>query len=683
MTHLQKRIIEVIALFFSLIVIFSFLKESNLAYPYYLSWDMDLTTTIDLLITQSQRLHVHFAHPGTGMYMILKPIHFIGYQLGFVDSLSLSDLSVAHNPSLVVAQLTAYLRAVSPYIVTAICIFLCLTVILISQSSIFLRMLALLLIFSGYWVSQQATFIRTETYAWLFLSLSCLSSALAARSQLLFKKKLMLFLLGLFLGLAYYTKIQSLPSLILPIVIYFIYNETELPIESHFYKRISGAALFVFIFLIVASLFYGFPPDTYIEHFRDKVTVTKQGLLLFFSFSFLFVICFRPVAWSSKFYFCTLVALGFVASFLLPLLQYSSISKGIELTLVNFQSVVMTKIYSGLSLQIAPTLDKVISVFSESHPILVPVLISYFLVLLSYRKDSTKLRFKLGLSVLLGLVLFNLCFVVRDASRHDIVWYEPIAHLIIIFALGFLWNYKLRFKWSGVVIVTYLVTINLINISLAYNNSQFSYGNERAFLKQSYPGQRDYTLIFTNYLQGLDVDAERRLSSELLLQAREHKNIDFFLRFHFTNLKSDIRWISRAQNGWKVLDGNWKVTQVSNSINGQNLLDLRQAVNNTPKPSRLRNFFSHLLIEPEFAKKWIDPRVRILARIQDDTSSYLLLDPTQNKSISCTPASKENWLILKNSDQSSIRLESYYCGNVIPFEALKGPVLVAMIYNNP
>lgn len=681
-----KRVFELLAAFVLVAILFSSLKSANQFYPYYLSWDMDLTTTIDLLIVQGQRIHVHFAHPATGMIMILKPIHFIAHWLGYVDTLTLSDLSIAHNPSLSVAQLTDFLRSISPFVITLVCILLCSVVFILGVDSLLFRILSIGLIFSSYWVIQEATFIRTETFAWFYLSLSCLFSALAAKSDSINFKRLFLVLMGLFLGMTYYTKIQSLTTLSLPLILFFIFNDFDFAPEKNYYKKMSTLTLGIYLSLVTISFFYGFPPDTYIEHFREQVAVTFHGALITGVLIYLCRIHFKTSKFSERWYPYLVigvpVAFGFVISFFLPLIQYSSFSRGIELTLLNFQSVVMTKIYSGLSNQIAPRPTKVIGVLIAALPILVPLLISYFLLFLGHKnKYSSQIRW--GLTALVALVLFNLIFVVRDAARHDIIWYETLSSLAILLTASFLWKEKAILKWSSVAILVYMIGVNFINTNLAYNNSQFSYGEERAFLKQSYPGQRDYTALFNERTSGMDENRARQFTSQLLTQARDHRKIDYFLRFHYTNLKPDIRWISSAQKDWKVSGTNWKVVDVAESLKAQNLLDLTEAVNHTTSPNVYQEFVSHLLIEPQFNRKWVDPRDKIYLRIQNDISSQILIDPSQNSGIDCTPVSKDSWITIENSENKLLRLESHYCAHGIPFKTIKGPALSVMIFNSP
>lgn len=679
----QKRILELIAIFIFVVVVFSSLKEANQAYPYYLSWDMDLITSIDLLMIQSQKLHVHFAHPGTGLYLILKPIHYVANQLGLVNTLNLSDLSAAHNPSLAMAQVTAFARVVSPFIVTFICIFLSFTVFLTGQSSIFFRFLVLALIFSGYWVIQQATFIRTETFAWLHLSLAILFAMLAAKSRSPNKKNIFLGLVGIFFGLTYYTKIQSLPTLALPLIVFVIYNNIPLSIEGSYNKKLSLITLTTFLILILASLFYGFAPNSYIEPFREGVAFTAHGLLLLVSLSLLCYFSFKPTSWANWFNFCIPISSGFVFSFFIPLFQYANFSRGFELTLFNFQSVVMTKIYTGLSSQVEFTLGRGFNVFSQALPIFLPLVLIYGLVLLSQKKDLFRTRLKWGLGAIVGLVVFNLFFVVRNAARQDIVWYEPAAYLAIVLAVSALWNDSAKLKWSGIIIVVSMISINCVNTQLAYNNTQFSYGAERPFLRHVYSGQSEYASVYYKYVEGLPEERGWQLTSQLLRQAREHKSIDFFLRFHFINLKPDIRWVSSAQKGFKISEDNWRIADVSEGLRGQNILDLNQAVSHTPRRGWFNEFISRLLIEPEFTKKWSDPRKIVLTRMQPDISSVVLLNRNQNKNINCQELTKDLWLNIEKVGQEPVHLGGYYCKDGIPYESLQGLVLVAMLFNNP
>ena len=679
----NKKLLELILFVAVVVALFSFLKGVSHFYPSYFSWDMDLTTTIDLLHIQSNRLHVHFAHPATGMYMILKPIHNLLFYLGHVDTLNLNDLAEAHNPTLAMAQLTTFARSIIPYIATLTFVILCLSVLKASVESFYFRLLAVGLLGTGFWLLLESSLIRTELFAWFFIALACLCAICAAKTEKFENKRLALIVTGIGIGMAYYTKIQALTSLVIPGIIYFMFEDKPFSLNDPTYKKISRLNIAILLFLIIASLIHGFPPDTYIEHFRGSVFPTMHGLLISGTFLILLLRPKRLQMFSTHYNFVVFIGLGFLISFAVPLFQYPFKTRGIELALINFQSVVMTKIYSGLSQQVAPTLEKILTAVNESLPAVIPVIFLYGMILLIKKDHSTYRRLKWGLGLLMSLIVLNLIFVIRDASRHDVVWYEPLSYCVILFSLSYIWLNHFKFRWIGSLIVIIMIINNVVTMNTASHSSQFSYGEERPFLKHSYPGQRDYTVIFSSYLAGLDENQSHSLSSLLLQQARQHESIDYFIRFNFINVKPDIRWVSSAQKGFKVLPDDWRVSAVSDEVHGKHLLDLKSAVDHTPKSGFFKNLASHLFLEPEFTKIWQDPRSIVLTRPQDDAVVQVLLDPSVNLNSQCSQIDGQHWVEIAKPGHETKRLQSYECSNKIPFETLNGPILAVMIWKTP
>jgi hypothetical protein len=191
--------------------------------PFYYSWDMDWLTTLDALVIQGGRLPDHVHHTSFGMYLVLAWSQRIASALGGVSFLDLSDADGAGNPLVGVAELTDYFRAHTPIVLVAIVLAQAAGLRGIGRLAsggarargVIVRsrpfvLLTLLLVALQEGVLYQALLIRSEVYSLLFwcLALATAVGALRARSR---RTSLLRFgLCGLFLALAWATKLQAI-----------------------------------------------------------------------------------------------------------------------------------------------------------------------------------------------------------------------------------------------------------------------------------------------------------------------------------------------------------------------------------------------------------------------------------------------------------------------------------------
>lgn len=195
--------------------------QVNRAYPFYYLWDMDWTTTLDLLLIRSGQLPDHVNHTGFGMYLVLSWSHAVAHALGQVSLLDLSDVHAAGNPLLGAAELTDFVRAHTPFVLVMSVLAQLAVVRGVARLarprvgpevtvSAWFAALVLLVLGMQDGLFYHATVVRTELYSLLFWSLGAWAAVAALRARSRRTSGLRFSLCGALLALSWSTKLQSL-----------------------------------------------------------------------------------------------------------------------------------------------------------------------------------------------------------------------------------------------------------------------------------------------------------------------------------------------------------------------------------------------------------------------------------------------------------------------------------------
>lgn len=269
-------------------VLFGFLLSFfywNQAYPFYFVWDMDLLTTEDVIEVSTGHHPIHMNHPGFGMYLIFAWTHKIAYWLGYISILKFKDLANALNPVNAVAELQSFLRGHSPIIVFSIPFFLWLALIEIFNPSRFIKLFLFILLALQQGLFYHATMIRSELYSLFFWSLSIFFLAKAITSRK--KQTFYLVTTGIFIGLCYHTKTQTIFFIFLVPLLFFLFD----PEQKIAHSKISKLALInflLFIFLLIA----GYCVNIHGRFWTFASTYQLNFLGLFFALIFFLIFIF-------------------------------------------------------------------------------------------------------------------------------------------------------------------------------------------------------------------------------------------------------------------------------------------------------------------------------------------------------------------------------------------------------
>ena len=99
-----------IILFFYFIIFLALMIPLYLSTPFYISYDMDHITFLDLLHVNSGQLPLHLHHPGAGMLFILYWMERVFDLFSLSPIISFINLENSLEPILVVANKVTFLR---------------------------------------------------------------------------------------------------------------------------------------------------------------------------------------------------------------------------------------------------------------------------------------------------------------------------------------------------------------------------------------------------------------------------------------------------------------------------------------------------------------------------------------------------------------------------------------------
>lgn len=264
-------------------------------YPYFISWDMDLITAIDLLRIHDNLIPLHINHPGLGMYMVLKPALWVAHQLGMVEVGGYKDLGQFINPMLGVSQLVEWCRGFNPYLLVGMGLATWLAVWNFFGTAGFWLGIVIFFnfVFSPSLWNFHLPVNRTEFYSLFYLSLAFLTlSELMKKNSTLSPKKAMWlrYLCLAFIALAITTKIQALLVVVFLLVILDRFLSQQLILKSSM-AQYFGPKIALFFWggtVVVCMVLVSIPSNfaTFVKSYKPNVFFFAWGLwLLLFYFN--------------------------------------------------------------------------------------------------------------------------------------------------------------------------------------------------------------------------------------------------------------------------------------------------------------------------------------------------------------------------------------------------------------
>lgn len=503
------------------IILFSFYSNVSRSYPYYFIWDMDHVTTLDVILIQSGLLPDHICHPGFGMYLPLVFSTKIASFFNIITTINLEELATSINPLGGYAELTDYIRAHSPFISVGIVIFLTSIFCFLFKLPGWVALLIALVIGTQESLIYHSSMIRTDFYSvfWWAASLPMLT----AQARVMKIKRIFLFIGGVFLGFSFLAKVQSFFLIPLAIII-CIFGYLFSQYKDNFSEKISRhtailitsvslANFLIFIFLISAANLVIIPPGvpTWAKAFGATpiVFLFSTMLLLLFVCQLYFTVTNKFMA---KYFllssFITVIATGFLASFLLHFAIYPEFGISFKYLLLDFKMMFLrdSKLLAFKNIYIYFN-DFISYVLYNPIPFVVNFILIAALVI-GYRFKLINLSFNQLLLCLLAVTIVSAnMFIATRFIIRDILWKEiPLNFLNFLFLSIILtraMRYEKAVKCIGTGLLILLLTINCIHSAkmqsrIAANYNHYGW-NKNHFFNGTYGGNhRYYTKLIRN-----------------------------------------------------------------------------------------------------------------------------------------------------------------------------------------
>lgn len=515
----------------SVLILMAGLVAVNLALsvPFYYSWDMDLTTVLDILRIQDNQIPTHLNHPGLGFYWILFWAHEVATWTGFITPSGIASLQHSFEPLLIIAEHSDYLRAINAIfcVALAVALWTCLTSYLESPKGQSLLLLVLCLLTPGIW-RYDILLIRTETYSVFFWILSLHFTVRAARASGGAELKKYAWVSGFFAALSFFTKIQSFFLVVMLPVLFLIFREKkslENPADFGLIKPLRFKWVF-WSFFILCGLAVAYQTPSAIAAFEDKYLPNKFFFVFLISLFVLSALVNQSyplniklgratfqrvsewIAFRARKYDLVFPRMAFIQFarefavatpliFLLCATMLLGPLSTLKYALLDFKMIFMRWTFYGSLGQLNP--------FKNLFFVLVAnwgYFLGFFAILFLMYKQSKRQRdpyLRLLVFLTIGVLLVHFCLGVRGGTQ-DGIWVEvPILGLGILF-LGRFGGLKRYLN----LVISFLILVSIVHIerfnapgnnvgyfdSHMYFDEVYKFGTYAPVLQERYPTRR-------------------------------------------------------------------------------------------------------------------------------------------------------------------------------------------------
>jgi len=682
MTETSKNLFFQAALLVVVVFLLGWYISVSCDYPYYFVWDMDCVTAVDSVLIQSGQLPDHIHHTGFGMYLVTFFTEKVAHFSGALSAIKLEELADSLNPLASMAELTAFLRLHSPFLAVGI-VGLLLAVIYLTfgMPRVFL-LLAIIFLGTQESLTYQSAMIRTELWSVFFWSAALLSAVISAKSTKNITRFLALFITGIFAGLSFLTKVQSLIyiiALVCVFVLVHLFNEgsqerdSNEPISKYIYcvPVLSLANMLIFFFVGLGANAVEVPGN--IPTWSSNYAVTKIAVLFFSTLTGLFLIQLFGVlskkVHSSLFKIScafSVIAFGFLLAFGLHFLVYSDMSMSLFYMLLNFKMTFLRVSYVFefkdfgsyfsdflLFLRYNP------AVFIVNVLLLSLLIIGYFLRIVRITKGQILLCLFINV-----LALINILIATRFSLR-DLLWKEVLINFVNLLYFAILLTRTTRHKPVFLSIAgVLLVALTLVNFAhsknvpdrIDANYNHYGWRSDKWLTGHYKNNQRNYKRVMVQNYTNDNIGIAMQ-------KARQHRQIKRTVRFVFKNQALTHRNIGIAFEGFGVWasSGDYRIAKMPADLRGAILVD-----NGSVETERSTFFESEYVLEQsEYLDKFQEPssknQLSILSR--RDLRIFLFVsgdDATNLTAVGLTPTAYT--IIVKNADQS-VRLNGLEVNN--------------------
>ena len=569
------------------VILFAWYSQTNSTYPYYFIWDMDHTTTLDTLLINSSMLPDHISNTGFGMYLMLAKTARIGQAAEAISAINLSEVKHSLNPVMATAELTGFLRAHQPFLILATGLLLAFSLCLLFDTDKWVAALGLAVIGASESFAYHASMIRTEMYSVFFWAIAVTTSIAAVRSVKNRNTILLYIISGLFLGLSFTTKVQSLFYLaatgLLVLFSSSIYHKEP-------YENDSGpakskwpmwAGLFnCLVFLVLTAAAYGQEIPAGVPTWADGFGITTLWILFFVTLFELFIWqavlnkVERRYEWYKAVSMLNFLAFGFMLSFFLHFAVYKNPSMGWQYLLLDYKMIFLRDT-AMFSLKDLGTYLPNFILYVKYNPVMFAVLCILNVVVISQYHYKRVKRQELVLTLLITAVLLvNILIGTRYILR-DILWKEIIVNFWILFLTAYiLKNSSNRNLLKFAVMTVSVLMVSNISHSLVMpgridaNYNLYGWRQE-IFFGGVYNGNQKVfgDLIKARYNDKTLWEAKR--------QAEDYRKIRRTAEFVFINQDITLRNIGIVCEGFGICatDPGWRLESVPQELSGAMLVD--------------------------------------------------------------------------------------------------------------
>lgn len=481
----MQRVASLFQVFLIVMATFAALKLAGL-YPFYYSWDMDLTIVQDMLLLQNDQLPTHYIHPGYGMYFFLYWVHHIAQVFDFITPVNISNLGDARQPLLIVAEQVDFLRQTNAIFCIFLAIILWTALAELLPGSNFRKtlLLAVCLLMPCLW-KYDITLIRTETYSMIFWTLAILMTVLASQEVKDEKKhRRFIYFLGAFCAASLFTKIQAIFLIAIVPFIYFLLRPPEFSFKS---SQPFPTKKFVYGFLALSILTIVFIFPDHLHTFRNNWLPNRFFAALCFLI-YLMAAVQSQKKWTLRFLpqfqqwleFFKNFILGSCLVLFLPFFSPLNLWTSLNHSLFTFKVIFLRHSYIS-EIGDFSLLNNLVSVLTKNVFLLslFAVTILGLIVFYSLRKQIEK---RIYVIMIASLFFLHVCLAIRD-SQQDFLWLEFPVILLVVIGLS---QFKARHQILPFVLLVLFQVMSITSMKNFKRSPEMAYNNPELFFKEVY-----------------------------------------------------------------------------------------------------------------------------------------------------------------------------------------------------
>jgi len=558
-------------------------------YPFYFIWDMDLATVLDVIAIKSGLHPDHVNHPGFGMYFILNLYTWLGEVAGRLSAVSLPELRQTLDPISCVAELTDFVRFLSPLLCLAIAYMLGTALGILLDASLPLLFASWAILLSQSSFLYHSTMNRSELYAVFFWALALWALAKSRHSE----KRLSLVgwtvTAGAALGLAFLTKLQvAVYVLLTPVLFLYLvclcagkwttYPKAvrDIPYRPTMLVAV-GSAIF-FVTTLIISRFTELPQGVW--SFTDKYSLTAYGMLFLFFFLaiplVLFVFRHHDGELAAFPRWLAFLGAGFVGCELLHFLVLPQIGLGWHYMLDNIKMAYLrADLYHPAS--IAAYKSELLILLRYSPYTLLAHLVALAALLCCGKNVSATTK---KIAPVVSLFTVGCAMLSSRPILRDFLWWELLLNVMTL-AYGIIaWRHGMRIVRAavlGVGLVLFLGNLQLDTQVLARLDARYSqYGwQPQPWLRFVFFGAQQRYKEFIQQRYGYTDDTAKTASGPELRQAAHHAAVRRLASFVFPSRKVNLRQVGIAAPGFPlfVSDISLRLTRIPDFLHNAVLVD--------------------------------------------------------------------------------------------------------------